>query len=174
MINAFLIIGQGVEDSEAIYPFYRLQEEGYSVHTLTHNDLPITGKYGVSFEPSCSVVDMMASEINPDLIVIPGGHEGPDRVRQVPGIREIVKSGFLRGSIISSICHGPWVLVSAGIMDGLNATSYKGCKDDIINAGAVWCDDEVVVDRNVVTAQHFRSNHLWMKATIDLVRANSV
>lgn len=164
-----IVVGQGVEDSEAFYPYYRLLEEGYDVHIVTHNDQPISGKYGMVLEPTISVSRVLSDNLMPDLIVIPGGHEGPDRVRQVPGILRIVQNGFSQGAIISSICHGPWVLISAGVIRGFNATCYVGCKDDMNNAGAVWIDEEVVVDRNIVTAQHFRSNHLWMRATIDLL-----
>ena len=64
----------------------------------------------------------------------------------------------------------PWVLISAGIMKGKNATCYKGCKDDLINSGANYLDESVVIDKNIVTSPHFRDLAPWMSATINLFK----
>lgn len=164
MSKAVIIVGPGFEDSEFIYPFYRLQEAGFAVDVCTSSDKEVKGKHGISAGPTVMINDLAAGKW--DLVVIPGGHEGPDRVRQVPEILKFVQASCQAKKIISSVCHGPWVMVSAGIMKGKKATCYKGCKDDLINAGAEYLDEPVVVDGNLVTAQHFRDNPAWMKATL--------
>ena len=165
-MKAVIIIGAGLEDSEFIYPFYRLQEAGFTVAVVTANDKTVAGKHGITAAPTMEVKDLKSQEW--DLLVIPGGHEGPDRVRQVPEILEFTRKMFQANKVISSVCHGPWVLASAKIVKGKKMTCYKGCKDDLINAGALYLDQPVVVDGRIVTAQHFRDNPLWMKETLKL------
>jgi protease I len=112
---------------------------------------------------------MTIKELDPDrvdLLVVPGGYEAPDRARQIPEVLAFTRAMFERGRVIASICHGPWVLVSAGILKGRRATSYKGCKDDLINAGAIYVDEPVVVDGSLVTAQRYQDNAAWMKETL--------
>ena len=165
MANKCLIIaGQGVEDSEFFYPYYRMQEEGYAVDVITHNDKDITGKYDMPISPTKKIADIAIAEYK--LIIIPGGHEGPDRVRQVQPILDIVLQHEQNGGVTASVCHGPWVLVSAKAIKGKRATCYKGCKDDLINAGVLWEDKPVVVDGKLITAQHFRDNAEWMAKVI--------
>lgn len=162
--RALIVAGTGFEDTEFFYPFYRLQEADFRVDVCTHNDREIVGKIGLSASPTVTVKDLATAEY--DLVVIPGGHEGPDRVRQVNGVLEFLRRVVNGKTVIASICHGPWVLVSAGMAKGRRMTCYKGCKDDIINAGATWVDEPVVVDDRLVTAQHFRDNALWMRETL--------
>ncbi|HOW36108.1 MAG TPA: type 1 glutamine amidotransferase domain-containing protein [Candidatus Omnitrophota bacterium] len=168
MNRAVIITGPGFEDTEFFYPYYRLQEAGFSVDVCTSTDGVVSGKHGISAKPTINFSALDAKQF--DLLVIPGGHEAPDRVRQVPEILKFTKAMHDLKKPIASICHGPWVLVSAGIMKGKKATCYKGCKDDLINAGASYIDEPVVVDGTLVTAQHFRDNAIWMKETLKLFR----
>jgi protease I len=105
-------------------------------------------------------------EADYDLLIIPGGYESPDRVRQIKNVLNLVKEFNVKGKLIASICHGPWVLISAGIVKGRKMTCYAGCKDDLINAGAEYVETPVVVDGNIVTSPHFRDNAAWMKQTL--------
>ena len=164
--RAVLIVGPGFEDTEFFYPFYRLQEAEFIVDVCTSNDLAVEGKYGIVATPTVNIGALSSTAC--DLVVIPGGHEGPDRVRQVGSILDFVRATAAKGIAIASICHGPWVLVSAGVARGRRLTCYKGCKDDIVNAGAEWLDQPVVVDGRMVTAQHFRDNPRWMRETLKL------
>ena len=86
MKRAVIIAGNGVEDSEFVYPFYRLQEAGVRVDVAIAGDKAVKGKYGMSFEPTLACAELDADRY--DLVVLPGGHEGPDRVRQVPEVLE--------------------------------------------------------------------------------------
>lgn len=164
--RAVIVTGPGFEDSEFVYPYYRLQEADFMVDVMTTDGKPVAGKHGIVATPNAAVSDLDVARY--DLVVIPGGHEAPDRVRQIKGVLDFVRGMRDANKVISSICHGPWVLVSAGILRGRRATCYKGCKDDLINAGADYVDEPVVVDGRLVTAQHFRDNPTWMKETLKL------
>ena len=165
--KALIIAGTGFEDTEFFYPYYRLQEADFYVDVCTHNDQAIVGKIGLTASPTITIDDLAIAHY--DVAVIPGGHEGPDRVRQVAGVLQFIRRAVASDTVIASICHGPWVLVSAGVASGRRMTCYKGCKDDIINAGAEWIDQPVVVDGRLVTAQHFRDNGAWMRDTLRLL-----
>lgn len=164
MRRAIITTGPGFEDSEFIYPYYRLQEAGFIVDVATSTNQVVVGKHGVTAAPTRLLGELAATEF--DLLVIPGGHEAPDRMRTVQEILRLARDMDQGNRIIASICHGPWVLVSAGIVRGRRVTAYKSCRDDLVNAGAVYVDEPVVVDRNLVTAQHFRDNAAFMKATL--------
>lgn len=164
MKKAVLVIGQGFEDSEFFYPFYRLQEADFTVDVAIAGDKPITGKYGMPASPTVECSQLNAR--NYDALVVPGGHEGPDRVRQVRSVLDFVHEMNELQKPIATICHGPWVLISAGVVKGRKMTCYVGMKDDLINAGAEYVDKDIVVDGNIVSSPHFRNNHQWMHAYV--------
>jgi protease I len=164
MKRAVIILAQGVEDTEFAYPYYRLQEAGFTVDVATKGQINVTGKWGL---PIPATVDAeKISESDYELVVVPGGYESPDRVRQIKNVLALLRDFDAKGKVISSVCHGPWVLISAGIVRGRRVTCYPGCKDDLINAGAVYLDAPVVTDRNLVTSPHFRNNPEWMRETL--------
>ena len=101
-----------------------------------------------------------------DLLIIPGGLESPDRLRQIPEMLQFIRDMHDAGKVISSVCHGTWVLISAGIVKGKKMTCYVGCKDDLINAGADYKNVNVISDGNIVTAPHFRDYAAWLKETL--------
>lgn len=166
--SCVIITGPGFEDPEVIYPYYRLQEEGFAVDVATSNDLEVKGKHGYPIKPTVRIADLTTKKY--DAVVIPGGYEAPDRARQVKAVLDFVKNMYTADKIISSTCHGPWVLISSGIMKGKKATCYKGMKDDLINAGAIYKNEPAVVDGNIVTSDHPRNLGVWMKSTISLLR----
>jgi protease I len=164
MRKAVIVIANGVEDAEFIYPFYRLQEAGMHVDVATKGASSVVGKHGV---PITATVDAETlREADYDLIVVPGGYESPDRVRQIANVLQVLRDFNTKGKLIASVCHGPWVLISAGIVKGRTMTCYPGCKDDLINAGGLYKEQPVVVDKNIVTAPHFRDNAAWMREVI--------
>jgi protease I len=159
-----IITGPGFEDPEVIFPYFRLLEEGYLVDIATSNNLEVKGKHGYHFAPT---IDFEKLNVNDyQAVIIPGGNEAPDRVRQVKSILKFVKNMYKSGKIISSICHGPWVLISAGIIKGKKATCYPGMKDDLINSGAFYKKEAVVIDGNIITSDHPKSLGQWMKETL--------
>jgi len=164
MRRAVITVAQGVEDAEFVYPYYRLQEAGFEIDVAIKDKANIIAKHGL---PIAATVDAeLIKEAEYDLLVIPGGYESPDRVRQIQNVLKLVKEFDSAGKLIASICHGPWVLISAGVVRGRKMTCYPGCKADLINAGAEYTNAPVVVDKNIVTSPHFRNNAIWMKETI--------
>lgn len=167
MKRAVIIVGKGFEDSEFTYPYYRLQEENIKVEIAVAGDKTVKGKMGQEAVPTIKCSDLKVD--NFDIVVIPGGHEGPDRVRQVKEVLEFIKEMDNQKKLIATICHGSWVTISAGIMRGKKATCYKGMKDDLINSGCEYLDEDVVIDGNFISSPHFRNNHQWMKALIEQI-----
>ena len=165
MRRAVIITGPGFQDEEFIYPYYRLPEEGYTVDVATPEKKEAFGKYGVPARPTIDARDLR--EENYDLVILPGGHEAPSRVRQVREVLEFVKAMYDKGKIVAAICHGPCIAISAGIVRGKRATCYSGMADDMKNAGALYVDAPVVVDGNLVTAPHYRNNPDFMKAVLE-------
>lgn len=164
MKKAVIILAQGVEDTEFAYPFYRLQEAGFAVDIATKGRSNVTAKCGLPITATVDAEKISAADY--DLAVVPGGYESPDRVRQIANVLTFLRDFDAQGKIISSVCHGPWVLISARIVRGRRMTCYPGCKDDLINAGADYVEAPVVTDRNLVTAPHFRNNPEWMRETL--------
>ena len=164
--KAIIVVGPAVEDTEFAYPFYRLQEEGFDVDVASNGKVDVIAKHGLPIKVD---VDIQAlDETNYSLLVIPGGLESPDRLRQIPELLDFIQKMDYNNKVIASICHGPWVLISAEIVKGRNMTCYAGCKHDLINAGAIYHNVAVISDKNIVTSPHFRDNAAWMKETISV------
>jgi protease I len=159
-----ILVGPGFEDVEACCPYYRFHEEGYIVDVATSNDDEVKGKHGIPLVPTIKLKNLKVSEY--DAVIVPGGLEGPDRVRQQPIAVAFVRSMFEKGKLVSSICHGPWVLASAEILKGKKATCYIGMKDDLIHAGAIYTGAPVTVDGNLITSDHPRHIGPWLKETV--------
>jgi protease I len=159
-----LLVENMYEDMEVWYPFYRLKEEGYDVKSIGSGSAKeYKGKYGYPI-----VVDLDVQNANPDeydAVVIPGGFS-PDFMRRVPEMIEFVKKLGAKGKLLAAICHGPWMLVSANMLKGKTITSFFAIKDDVINAGAKWVDQEVVIDGNIITSRKPTDLPAFCKAII--------
>ena len=164
-VRAVMITGPHFQDEEYIYPFYRLQEAGFKLDIAIKDKAVAVGKYGVPAKPTMDTKDLKESDY--DLVVLPGGHEAPDRVRQDPHVLKFVKDMADKGKVVSAICHGPWIMISAKVVRGRKMTAYEGIKDDLENAGAEYVAAPVVVDKNFVTSPHYRNNGDWMRETIN-------
>ncbi len=167
--RAVVITAEGFEDEEVIYPVIRLKEEGFVVNIATKDAKLVNGRLNFPLELIVSYYGTLvdAKNLNPnsyDLVLIPGGFEAPDRMRQVPEILEFVRQMHKYKKIIAAFCHGPWVLISAGIVKGKKIAGYIGIKDDINNAGATYTDQPAVIDDNIITARHPRDVTELMKA----------
>jgi len=164
MKRAVIITGPNFQDEEFIYPYYRLQEAGFHVDVAVKDKAMVKGKYGVPAKPTKDVIELKESDY--DLVILPGGHEAPDRVRQIKEVLDFVKEMNAKHKIISTICHGPWIMISAGIVKGRKLTGYIAIKDDIQNAGAEYIDAPVVVDGNFISSPHYKYNGDWMRETL--------
>lgn len=164
MKRAVIITASGFQDEEFVYPYYRLLEEGFDLAVATKDKAVVHGKYGIPARPTRDARDLKESDY--DLVILPGGWEAPERVRLVKEVLTFVRAMYEKGKIVGAICHGPCILVSAGILRGKRATCYEGIADDLKNAGALYEDSPVVVDGNIVTSPHYRNNGDFMKAVI--------
>lgn len=138
------------EDLELWYPKLRLIEEGAKVVVAGTGEKTYKGKNGYPLEVDGNIKDYKAKDF--DAVVIPGGF-APDKLRRYEEVLEFVREMNKSGKVIASICHGPWVLVSAGILKGKKVTCVSAIKDDVMNAGAKYFDKEVVVDGNIITSR---------------------
>jgi len=155
------------EDLELIYPLHRLREEGHEVYVASFKRGKITGKHGYSVN-----VDLAFEEVDPDefdALVLPGG-KAPERIRLNGDAVRITKKMFEDGKPVASICHGPQILISAGVLKGRKGTSTITIRDDVVNAGAEWTDSEVVVDGNWVSSRHPGDLYAWMREFVKLLR----
>jgi protease I len=163
--RSVIITAQGFQDEEFVYPYYRLLEAGLTVDVATKDKTLVHGKYGVPARPTMSTMDLNADLF--DVVLLPGGFEAPDRIRLLPEVLEFVRGMDARGKLIAAICHGPWVLISAGIVKGRQMTAYWSIEADVRNAGADYRHMEsVVVDRNLITSPHYNNNGDFMKSVI--------
>lgn len=164
MRRAVIITGPGFQDEEFVYPYYRLQEAEFAVDVATKDKAIVYGKYGMPVKATIDTRDLKEEDY--DLVVLPGGHEAPDRVRQDKNVLNFVKRMDERGKTVAAICHGPWILISANVVRGRKATCYVGMADDLRNAGATYVDAPKVEDGNLITAPHYRNNGDFMKAVL--------
>ena len=139
------------EDLELWYPKLRLIEAGAGV-TLAgpEADVVYRGKNGYPCRSDARISDMVAADFCG--LVIPGGFM-PDKLRRDPYILGLVRDFANSGKLVAAICHGGWIPISAGVYRGVKVTGSLGIKDDLINAGAIWEDAPVVIDRHFVSSR---------------------
>lgn len=174
MANAPKKIAILVEDLyqilEVWYPLLRLREEGIEAVTVGTGSKETYGsKEGYPVKADTSIDKVTAGEF--DGVIIPGGY-APDILRRYEKIINFVKRLYVDGRIVASICHGGWLLVSAGILKGHKATCFFAIKDDLIAAGAKYIDQEVVVDGNLVTSRKPDDLPRFMQEIIKLAKKN--
>lgn len=150
-----VISTNGFEQSELEFPRDQLRAKGATVDVATLDGKAIKGwegdDWGREAEADAKVAEVSAEDY--DAVVIPGGQINPDLLRVDQDVLELVRAFHDRGKTIAAVCHGPWVLVEAGILKGRDATSYHSIKTDVKNAGARWADKEVVADQGIVTSR---------------------
>ena len=88
-----------------------------------------------------------------DALVLPGGQINPDRLRVEPAVIDFIRAFWEQRKVIAAVCHAPWLLVEAGLVKGRNLTSYHSIKTDVINAGGIWHDRDVVTDQGLITSR---------------------
>jgi protease I len=143
-----IFIEQEYEDLEYWVPRMRLEEEGATVVTIgTGSSDTYRGKGGLIATPDVTADQVSAGDF--DALSVPGGW-CPDKLRRYEAVLSIVRDVYQAGKIVGSICHGGWVLISAGIVEGHKATGSVGVRDDLINAGAEWVDESAFRDGNLV------------------------
>ena len=162
-MKALIMSADNFEDSELLVPYYRLKEAEVEVTVASLSRGTIKGKHGYEV-----AVDMTLDEVNPDdyaILILPGG-AAPALVRKDPKSLEIARSFFTRIKPVAAICHGPQILISAGLLQGRHVTCYKSVADEIKGAGARYEDREVVVDGNLVTSRQPADLPAFMRETM--------
>ena len=164
--RAVIITGPGFQDEEVIYPYYRLLEEGYKTDIAAKDGAVVYGKYGVPARTTMSVSDLNADDF--DMVILPGGFEAPDRVRLLPEVLDFLRKMNEQKKLIAAICHGPWIMISAGITKDRKMTAFWSIEVDMRNSGADYQHKvPVVIDGNFITSPHYNNNGDFMKAVVN-------
>jgi protease I len=146
-----LLIEDEYQILEGWYPYLRLQEAGADVRVIGNGvKTTFTSKEHYPMEADAAAAEVSADDF--DAVVVPGGF-APDNMRLHPEMIDLVRQMNEQGKLVSAICHGGWVLVSAGALKGRRATGYLPIKDDVENAGGTWVDEPCVVDGNIITSR---------------------
>jgi protease I len=150
-----IVVANGFEQIEMTDPRAALEEAGAEADLVSIEDGEVKGwehtEWGDTFEVEVSID--AADPEDYDALLLPGGVMSPDRLRRDERVLEFVRAFFAAGKPVASICHGPWTLIDAGVVEGRRVTSYPSIRTDLENAGAEWVDEEVVVDQGLVTSR---------------------
>ncbi|MGD8329047.1 MAG: type 1 glutamine amidotransferase domain-containing protein [Acidobacteriota bacterium] len=150
-----ILANDGFEQSELTEPLSALQNAGADVRVVSPKGGEIKGwqhdHWGDPVDVDLALTDTDAKDF--DGLLVPGGLMNPDSLRRNNDALQFVRRFFEAGKPVAAICHGPWVLIDAGVVDGRRMTSYSTIQSDLRNAGADWVDEEVVVDSGLVTSR---------------------
>lgn len=160
MKKVAILIDDMYEDSEFIYPYYRLMEADIIVDVVGVKKITYKGKHGTSAKTTHIIHDLNSNEY--DGVYVPGGY-APDKLRRNTDMLEFVISIYEAKKPVCSVCHGPSLLISADILRGKKVTGFHSIKDDIENAGATYTAKSVEEDENIITAQEAKSLPEMMK-----------
>ncbi|QFT89154.1 Putative cysteine protease YraA [Bacillus sp. THAF10] len=170
-IRVIQLVSDDFEDLELWYPVLRLREEGAEVVIAGEKpNTTYTGKYGVPIESDISFHD--ADPGNFDAVLVPGGWS-PDKLRRYDDVLHLIQQMNEDNKPIGQICHAGWVLISANILKGKKVTSTPGIKDDMMNAGAEWVNEAVVVDGNIVSSRRPPDLPDYMREFINVLTQNN-
>ncbi|MFZ3231891.1 MAG: type 1 glutamine amidotransferase domain-containing protein [Pseudobdellovibrio sp.] len=150
-----ILAADGFEEAELLKPKQTLEEAGAVTKIISINKNPIKSwtekNWGTYID-----VDQIVSEVKADDfdgLLIPGGVMNPDQLRTNKHVIQFAKDFILAGKPVAAICHGPWVLIETGLLDDCTVTSWPSLKTDLVNAGATWLDQEVIVDLGIITSR---------------------
>ena len=169
--KALILTGNFVQDHEFIYPYYRVQEDGYEVDVAVRDKKQVNGIIGAKIIPTKDIPELKVEDY--DLLILPGGAKAMEYMRQDVEILRFISDFNSSGKTIASICHAAQLLISSKIVKGRKISGYYSIKDDINNAGAVYTDEPAVVDGNIVTTAHYKDLGIWMKTALDLALKGS-
>lgn len=153
--KALILTANEFEDMELFFPWFRLIEEGVDVDIAAPQLGVIQGEHGYTIKITRTIADVDPDQY--DLLVVPGGfpNGAPATVRKNKYAQELARSFMVKNKPVAAICHGPWLLVSAGLVKGRHLTGFwhDGVPEEIRAAGGIYEDKEVVVDGNLVTSR---------------------
>lgn len=150
-----ILATDGFEESELKSPKEAMEKEGFTVEIISEKEGKIKawkdGNWSNEYTVDSTIQNANASDYN--ALMLPGGVINPDKLRRNEDALKFVKHFFEQKKPVAAICHGPQTLISAGVVKGRKMTSFSSIKDDLVNAGANWVDEEVVVDQGFVTSR---------------------
>jgi protease I len=157
------------EDLELWYPKLRLEEAGYTVRLAAREIKSYSGKHGYPATADVLLSDARSADFCG--LLIPGGFM-PDKLRRDDKVLSLTREFCEQGKLVAFICHGGWIPISAKILKGKKATGSRGIKDDLENAGALWVDEAVVVDGNLVSSRTPQDLPAFGKAMVEFLESN--
>jgi protease I len=168
MKSILILVDELYEDLELWYPRLRLQEDGHKI-TIAGMQSAHTymGKHGYPCKTDIDLSSVEESKF--DALIIPGGY-APDKLRRYTQVLDLVRSFHTKSKPIAFICHAGWVPISAKILKGKKATSFKAIKDDMENAGALWEDSQVVIDQNLISSRSVDDLPHFAKAIAEMLK----
>jgi protease I len=167
MEKVAILVENGFEDVELLYPYYRYQEAGYHVEVVGPKKGEVyAGKKGGSIKSTLTPKDVDLDEYV--AVIVPGGW-APDRMRTKPGLVQLVRDANEKGLVISAICHAAQLLVEADILRGKKLTCVRSVSTDVKNAGGDYINQEVVVDGNLVTSRTPPDMPAWTRETLRIL-----
>jgi len=151
-----ILVEDGFEQIELTSPKQALEESGATTHIISPRRGKVKGwehtKWGQEFPVDVAIEQADARDY--DALLLPGGVMNPDKLRTSKPAVQFVRSFFDQRKPVAAICHGPWILAEANVLNGRKVTSYHSIQTDLKNAGANWVDQEVVVDQGLVTSRN--------------------
>ena len=167
MKKVAILLAEVFDERELIYPYYRLQDAGYEVHLIAaEKNTSYESKTGLRQVSTHASKDVSAEDYA--AVIIPGGFS-PDYMRRTQATVDFVKEMDRLKRPIAAICHGPWMLCSAADLKGKTVTSFYSLKHDLLNAGATYVDEEVVVDGHIITSRTPADLVPFMRAVIEAI-----
>jgi protease I len=151
MKKAAVLVEDLYQVLEVWYPYFRLREEGIKTVLVGTGKPEYKSRDGYLAQEELSIDKAKVEDF--DAVIIPGGY-APDILRRQAKVNNFVKEMHRKGKVVAAICHGGWLLVSAGILKDKKVTAFFAIKDDLVNAGARFLDKEVVVDGNLITSRN--------------------
>jgi protease I len=168
-VKVAALVEEGFEEEELVGPRNLLEASGAHVDIVSPRRDKVRswtrGNWGAQF-----AVDVPLNSADPagyHALLLPGGVRNPDRLRRNEQAWRFVRAFFESGKPVAAICHAPWTLIDAGVIDGRRMTSYESLQTDLRNAGAEWVDREVVVDRGLVTSRGPRDIPAFTRAFVE-------
>jgi len=169
-MKALIVSADHFEDSELLFPFYRLKEEGWEVDIASIARGKINGKHGYEV-----VVDKALRDVDPnayDILILPGG-KAPTKLRKEQAVIAIAQHFMRSNKPVAAICHGPQILITAGVLQERRATCYRSVAEELQASGALYEDEEVVVDGNLVTSRQPSDLPAFMREIVRLLGKTS-
>ncbi|MES2961704.1 MAG: type 1 glutamine amidotransferase domain-containing protein [Pseudomonadota bacterium] len=159
-----------VEDTEFFYPYYRFNEEGYEVDVITENGGEFKGKHGLGLKDSKAIDQVDADDY--EMVYLPGG-KAPQKLRENEMVLDFVRNIANKGKIVAAICHGPQVLISAGLVKDKKIAAYPEVKGELEKAGATYVDEALQIDGQYITARKPGDLHRHLQGVLEHLNARA-